>query len=72
MQQRLVGGKHLKLILRPLGAQIDIDAIAFNVDLQCWPNQSAREIEIAFKLDVNEFRGKVNLQLMVEQIIGSS
>jgi single-stranded-DNA-specific exonuclease len=72
VQQRLVGGKHLKLILRPLGAQIDIDAIAFNVDLQCWPNQSAREIEIAFKLDVNEFRGKVNLQLMVEQIIGSS
>ena len=48
-----------------------IDAIAFNVAAEDWPSESTNEIEIAYRLDVNEFRGAVNLQLLVEQVLAS-
>ena len=44
------------------------DAIAFNVDLDIWPNEKIKKIMLAYKLDVNEFRGQCNLQLMVDYI----
>ena len=66
VQQRLVGEKHLKLVVQKDG--LTLDAIAFNIDLKAWPNHSAERIRLAYKLDVNEFRGKHNLQLMIEHI----
>ena len=68
LNQRIVGDKHLKLVLRLPGGEA-VDAIAFNVDMDRWPDESAREVEIAYRLDVNEFRGRTSLQLMVEYII---
>jgi single-stranded-DNA-specific exonuclease len=32
-----------------------LDGIAFNVDTSCWPDNGVREVNIAYKLDVNEF-----------------
>ncbi|MGB1296781.1 MAG: single-stranded-DNA-specific exonuclease RecJ [Psychrobium sp.] len=69
VQQRIVGEKHLKLVLEPEGSMMVIDAIAFNVDLQTWPNPNIQWVEVAYKLDINEFRNKLSLQLMVENII---
>ncbi|MFK7864938.1 MAG: single-stranded-DNA-specific exonuclease RecJ [Pseudohongiellaceae bacterium] len=70
ISQRKVGENHLKLVLSPLDEkQRAIDAIAFNVAAEDWPAQEATEIEIAYRMDVNEFRGNISLQLMVEQII---
>jgi len=67
IQQRIVGEKHLKLVL---GKDDQVyDAIAFNVDTQCWPNSNTDMVHVAFKLDINEFRGKRTLQLMVEHLI---
>ncbi len=73
LQQRLVGGKHLKLMLEPLGSGNQgagqlIDAIAFNVDLRRWPDASVNRIQLAYRLDVNIFRGNQSVQLMVEHI----
>ncbi|MEP5567521.1 MAG: single-stranded-DNA-specific exonuclease RecJ [Halioglobus sp.] len=68
VHQRLVGEKHLKLVLSPLNSQQIIDAIAFNVDLEVWPNESVAQVEVAYRLDVNEFRGKRSVQLMVEHL----
>ena len=68
MQQRLVAEKHLKLVLSPMGSKKVIDAIAFNVDLDTWPDESIEAVELAYRLDVNEFRGNCSLQLMVEKI----
>jgi len=66
IQQRLVGEKHLKLVLSVKEkSQVLFDAIAFNVDLAEWPNQDAKRVKLAYRLDINEFRGKRNLQLMV-------
>ena len=68
-QQRIVGEKHLKLVLKPINSNISIDAIAFNaVDNLEMPINVGDELFTAFKLDINEFRGARNLQLMVEHI----
>ncbi|MEZ8990419.1 single-stranded-DNA-specific exonuclease RecJ [Vibrio breoganii] len=72
LHQKLVGEKHLKLMLEPLhkshATNIMIDAIAFNVDLRRWPDPATTKIKMAYRLDINEFRGNQSLQLMVEHI----
>jgi single-stranded-DNA-specific exonuclease len=64
LQQRLVGDKHLKMVLEVEGKSID--AIAFNVDLKIWPNPMIKKVLCAYRLDVNEFRGNRTVQLLVE------
>jgi single-stranded-DNA-specific exonuclease len=66
IDQRLVGGKHLKLLLESEGKSLN--AIAFNVDLNQWPNYRCDKIKVVYRLDVNEFRGKRSVQLIVEHI----
>ncbi len=69
VSQRLVGAKHLKLVLTPTASNTLLDAIAFNVDLDIWPDPTIEHVEIAYRLDVNEFRGQRSLQLMVEHLV---
>ena len=69
VSQRLVGEKHLKLVLFPTSGSVLLDAIAFNVDLAVWPDPSIEQVEIAYRLDVNEYRGQRSVQLMVEHIV---
>jgi len=66
VSQRLVGEKHLKLVLSQAGSDACLDAIAFNIDPRQWPNEGVEHIEAAYRLDVNEFRGQRTLQLMIE------
>ncbi|WP_085298646.1 single-stranded-DNA-specific exonuclease RecJ [Cognaticolwellia mytili] len=66
VQQRIVGEKHLKLVVEK--DQKVFDAIAFNVDIKRWPDHQAKQVKLAYRLDINEFRGKQSLQLMVEQL----
>ncbi|TKB47415.1 single-stranded-DNA-specific exonuclease RecJ [Thalassotalea mangrovi] len=66
VQQRLLGEKHLKMVVR--FEQQVFDAIAFNVDTSIWPNEQVDNVHLAYKLDINEFRGQRNLQLMVEHL----
>ncbi|MBF4826388.1 single-stranded-DNA-specific exonuclease RecJ, partial [Cronobacter sakazakii] len=68
LQQRLVGERHLKLMLEPAGGGPLLDGIAFNVDTTCWPDPGVREVELAYKLDVNEFRGNRSLQLIIDHL----
>ncbi|WP_445945995.1 single-stranded-DNA-specific exonuclease RecJ [Shewanella sp.] len=68
VQQRLVGEKHLKMLLETPCSSLMLDAIAFNIDLTMWPDATVRQVRVAYKLDVNEFRGKQNLQLMIEHL----
>ena len=69
LQQKLVGEKHLKMTLAvdPKGQQL-VDAIAFNIDPQLWPNVQAKKVRLAYKLDINEFRGKTNVQILVDYL----
>ncbi|UTZ20806.1 single-stranded-DNA-specific exonuclease RecJ [Vibrio campbellii] len=72
LHQKLVGEKHLKLMLEPLykghPTNVMIDGVAFNVDLRRWPDASVKTVRLAYKLDVNEFRGNQSLQLMIDLI----
>ncbi|MDH5547750.1 MAG: single-stranded-DNA-specific exonuclease RecJ [Gammaproteobacteria bacterium] len=71
LEQRVVGEKHLKLRLRPLDSTHALDAIAFGVidaSADYVPFEAGNQIHIAYRLDVNEFRGRQSLQLMIEHI----
>ncbi len=72
LHQKLVGEKHLKLMLEPLfkglPTNIMIDGIAFNVDLRRWPDASVKTVHLAYKLDINEFRGNQSLQLLIDHL----
>ena len=68
-QQRVVGEKHLKLVLsHPSAPHINLDAIYFNMDTQQWPNASAAHAKCVYRLDINEFRGQEKLQLVVQYL----
>lgn len=69
VQQRLVGEKHLKLVLAdPRAPNVAIDAIAFNIDPRRWPDASVERVRIAYRLDINEWRGQQTVQLLVEYL----
>ncbi|EBT7754429.1 single-stranded-DNA-specific exonuclease RecJ [Salmonella enterica subsp. diarizonae serovar 61:k:1,5,7] len=68
LQQRLVGERHLKVIVEPVGGGPLLDGIAFNIDTTCWPDNGVREVELAYKLDINEFRGNRSLQIIIDDI----
>ena len=71
-EQKLVGEKHLKVTVVPIvdGKELNLElsGIMFNIDLTQWPNKKANLVTIAYKLDINHFRGKDNLQLMITHI----
>jgi len=68
LEQKLLGGKHLKMLVR-FESRLLLDAIAFNIDANIWPNLACQRVRLAFKLDINHFRGRSNLQLLVDTIV---
>ncbi|ELI8802401.1 single-stranded-DNA-specific exonuclease RecJ [Klebsiella michiganensis] len=68
LQQRLVGERHLKVMVEPVGGGPLLDGIAFNVDTSLWPDNGVREVQLAYKLDINEFRGNRSLQLIIDHL----
>lgn len=69
LESRIVGEKHLKLRVRhPAGGAVH-DAIAFGQgELQA---QLTQNMELVYRLDVNEWQGTRRLQLMVDHIQGA-
>lgn len=69
LSQRLVGGAHLKMQLaHPNGGQ-PMDAIAFQVNVDEWPNHRCLKAKMAYRLDMNHFRGRTSLQLVVDHLL---
>lgn len=66
-ERRLVGMQHVKLRLRESTSGQTIDAIAFFQDIELYPQNA--QLHLAYKLQVNRFRGKETLQLLVEQVL---
>ncbi len=64
LEQRIVGDKHLKLRL----AKEDkvLDAMAFFVDTNNWPDHRCDKLRAVYRLDVNEYKGRRNVQLIIE------
>ncbi len=67
VQARIVGQKHLKLVLRKPDGHLLIDAIAFFIDHpEKW--LGLRQINAAYKLDINEFRGNRTVQFILQYL----
>ncbi len=64
---RIVGEKHLKLELARESSGVCYSAIAFNKTDADLPVGDT-DIRIVYRLDVNEFRGKRSLQLIVQHL----
>jgi single-stranded-DNA-specific exonuclease len=67
LDHRVVGGRHLKLILRPREAMTRLDAIAFNFETHGWRKDWA-QVRLAYRLDVNEYQGVRRTQLVVSHL----
>ena len=67
VQRRIVGERHLKLVLRLANADQLIDAIAFNTTDADWPPATS-SIWAAYRLDVNEYLGARSVQLVIEHL----
>nr|WP_238484518.1 single-stranded-DNA-specific exonuclease RecJ [Rahnella bonaserana] len=68
LQQKLLKERHLKLMIEPIGGGPLLDGIAFNIDPTFWPDSSIREVQLAYRLDINEFRGNRSVQLIIEHL----
>jgi single-stranded-DNA-specific exonuclease len=67
VSQRIVGQNHLKLVLQPAEGGNIIDAIAFNTGSEV-PDYTRTGVRVVYKPDANTFRGRTNLQLMVDYL----
>jgi single-stranded-DNA-specific exonuclease len=65
LEQRVVGERHLKMVLKPKDSSRQLDGIAFNHGVQ---PTTGGQVRLVYRLDVNEYRGVENTQLVVEHI----
>ncbi len=70
LDKRIVGGRHLKMQLLPLGTEnaAAVDAIAFFRDMTDLPEDTSR-VRLIYELQVNIFRGRSTAQLMITHIL---
>ncbi len=64
LEQRIVGERHLKLKLRSVSGVKTLEAIAFNHDRLL----EARQLRLAYRLDINRYRGRETVQLIIESV----
>lgn len=67
-QQKRVKNNHLSMVLEPLNGGQLLNAIAFNVDLNCWPDQSIKKIKAVYQLEISEFRGNETINLLIRHL----
>ncbi len=67
VNSRVVAEKHLKLTLRPAPDAPLVDAIAFNADVENW-DESCERLRAVYRLDINVWRERSNLQLIVSDL----
>jgi single-stranded-DNA-specific exonuclease len=71
IEARVVGDTHAKLRLTPVGGDQVIDGICFGY-LQTHDTLPQGRVQLAYRLDVNEFRDRLSLQLMIQHIQSST
>jgi single-stranded-DNA-specific exonuclease len=67
LERRIVGDKHLKMVLAEPVSGLRLEAIAFNQDGEHLPSECSL-VRIVYRPDVNEYRGEQRLQLVVDAI----
>ena len=67
VDQRVVGGSHLKMVVRPLDGSEVLDAIAFNRMPDDLPPSGS--VRLLYRVGINRWRGEESCQLMIEEIV---
>ncbi|MXP67738.1 single-stranded-DNA-specific exonuclease RecJ [Pantoea sp. Aalb] len=68
VHQQLVGKNHLKVIVKHIKGGPQICGIAFNINTNLWPNSKICYVKLAYKLNINEYRGNRSMQLIIDNI----
>ncbi|MGK7295195.1 MAG: single-stranded-DNA-specific exonuclease RecJ [Candidatus Wenzhouxiangella sp. M2_3B_020] len=68
IDRRVVGGKHLKMVLEPEAGGPPVDAIAFRAGALAH-QELPEPFHVTYRLEVNRFRGRVQLQLNVQHLV---
>lgn len=63
-RHRIVGEKHLKLSLA--SENTEVEAIAFNIDVDTWLKNPLRELGALYRLGINDYRGERSPQLVID------
>ncbi len=63
---RVLKDKHLKMVVRPVGSEVELDAIAFNNRDDLTWSQPVQRVQLAYRLEVNNFRNLKSVQLLVD------
>lgn len=71
LSQRVVGERHLKMVLRPLSGEQHVEAIWFNPPSHCLDGALPLQLQLLYRLEINDYRGRRSLQLVVEQLLGA-
>lgn len=64
LEQQIFAQKHLKLTLK-LDDQL-LNAVAFNIDTELWPDERCEFVRMAYRLDLDEYQGRRKVRLLVE------
>jgi single-stranded-DNA-specific exonuclease len=67
VQSRILKDRHIKLVLGLPSSRRTVEAIQFNGDVDAWHIGVAR-VRIAYRLDVNEFRGVRSVNFIVSHL----
>ena len=67
ISQRIVGERHLKLVLKSRSGGDVIDGIAFNTGAEV-SDFTLTGARVVYKPDANTFRGRTQLQLLIDYI----
>jgi single-stranded-DNA-specific exonuclease len=65
--RRILADQHLKLSVSLKGDPKCFDAIAFYTLDESWP-EKVEHVQMAYRLNINEFRGATTLQFIIEEI----
>tara|TARA_A100001011_G_C14302765_1_gene841626 strand:+ start:365 stop:2110 length:1746 start_codon:yes stop_codon:yes gene_type:complete len=68
IDQKLLSGGHIRMVLKPLGMEATVEAIAFGAKDSAWV-KSAKSFFGVFRLQVNRFRNVEKAQLVMDKII---
>jgi single-stranded-DNA-specific exonuclease len=71
IDRRIVGGSHLKMVVRSRAGGEPLDAIAFNCLPENLPGggSGSAGLRLLYRLAVNRWRGRESCQLVVEEIV---
>jgi len=68
LDKQLFKNKHLKMKVKPIEGSNIVEVMAFNLTETSWLNE-IDQVKLAYKLDINSFRGFQNLCLTTECVI---